>query len=93
MPGGVCAVLDYETELMAEYVADMTVRLVLPKSSVSGAFRKFVNQILTSTRLPSTTILLGMNIWPRGPIHSTSWLIQSHRWSDVEDAYRRTPAW
>ncbi|KAI8962914.1 hypothetical protein F5Y11DRAFT_170718 [Daldinia sp. FL1419] len=61
MPGGVCAVLDYETELMAEYVADMTVRIVLPKSSVSGAFRKFVNQILTSTRLPSTTILLGMN--------------------------------
>ncbi|OTA99819.1 hypothetical protein M426DRAFT_27129 [Hypoxylon sp. CI-4A] len=61
MPGGVCAVLDYETEMMAEYVADMTVRVVLPKSSVSGAFRKFVNQILTSTRLPSTTILLGMN--------------------------------
>ncbi|KAF3059968.1 Meiotically up-regulated gene 80 protein [Daldinia childiae] len=61
MPGGVCAVLDYETELMAEYVADMTVRVILPKSSVSGAFRKFVNQILTSTRLPSTTILLGMN--------------------------------
>ncbi|KAI1383038.1 uncharacterized protein F4822DRAFT_439077 [Hypoxylon trugodes] len=61
MPGGVCAVLDYETEMMAEYVAEMAVRVVLPKSSVSGAFRKFVNQILTSTRLPSTTILLGMN--------------------------------
>ncbi|KAI1099770.1 hypothetical protein F4804DRAFT_69012 [Jackrogersella minutella] len=61
MPGGVCAVLDYETEMMAEYVADMAVRVILPKSSVSGAFRKFVNQILTSTRLPSTTILLGMN--------------------------------
>ncbi|KAG4217340.1 hypothetical protein PC116_g34179, partial [Phytophthora cactorum] len=61
MPGGVCAVLDYETELMAEYVADMTARVVLPKLTVSGAFRKFVNQILTSTRLPSTTILLGMN--------------------------------
>ncbi|KAI0380672.1 hypothetical protein F5Y04DRAFT_96030 [Hypomontagnella monticulosa] len=61
MPGGVCAVLDYETDMMAEYVADMTVRIVLPKSSVAGAFRKFVNQILTSTRLPSTTILLGMN--------------------------------
>ncbi|KAI0882892.1 uncharacterized protein GGS22DRAFT_190870 [Annulohypoxylon maeteangense] len=59
--GGVCAVLDYETEMMAEYVADMTVRVVLPKSSVSGAFRKFVNQILSSTRLPSTTVLLGMN--------------------------------
>ncbi|KAI1761549.1 hypothetical protein GGR53DRAFT_505251 [Hypoxylon sp. FL1150] len=61
MPGGVCAVLDYETEMMAEYVADMAVRVVLPKSTVSGAFRKFVSQMLTSTRLPSTTILLGMN--------------------------------
>ncbi|KAI1086952.1 hypothetical protein F5B19DRAFT_100382 [Rostrohypoxylon terebratum] len=59
--GGVCAVLDYETDMMAEYVADMTVRVVLPKSSVSGAFRKFVNQMLNSTRLPSTTVLLGMN--------------------------------
>lgn len=47
--------------MMAEYVADMAVRVVLPKTTVSGAFRKFVNQILTSTRLPSTTILLGMN--------------------------------
>ncbi|KAI1776590.1 hypothetical protein F4818DRAFT_353913 [Hypoxylon cercidicola] len=61
MPGGVCAVLDYETDMMAEYVADMTVRVVLPKSTVSGAFRKFVSQILNSTRLPSTTIMLGMN--------------------------------
>ncbi|KAI0485084.1 cyclin-like protein [Xylariaceae sp. FL0804] len=61
MPGGVCAVLDYETELMAEYVAEMAMRVVIPNSTVTGAFRKFVNQILTSTRLPSTTILLGMN--------------------------------
>ncbi|KAI0006348.1 hypothetical protein F4779DRAFT_27159 [Xylariaceae sp. FL0662B] len=61
MPGGVCAVLDYETDMMAEYVAEMAVRVVLGNSKVTGAFRKFVNQILTSTRLPSTTILLGMN--------------------------------
>lgn len=61
MPGGVCAVLDYEVEAMAEYIADMTVRLVTPDSAVTPAFRKFVSQILTSTRLPSTTILLGMN--------------------------------
>ncbi|KAI1400291.1 hypothetical protein F4819DRAFT_378364 [Hypoxylon fuscum] len=59
--GGVCAVLDYETDMMSEYVADMASRVVLPKSTVSNAFRKFVNQILTSTRLPSTTIMLGMN--------------------------------
>ncbi|KAI2629468.1 hypothetical protein GGS21DRAFT_226570 [Xylaria nigripes] len=61
MPGGVCAVLDYETDMMAEYVADMATRIVIPRSTVTPAFRKFVNQILTSTRLPSTTILLGMN--------------------------------
>lgn len=61
MPGGVCAVLDYETDMMADYVADMATRIVLPCSTVTPAFRKFVNQILTSTRLPSTTILLGMN--------------------------------
>ena len=65
MPGGVCAVLDYEVEMMADYVADMTTRLALgdapnavaPVASV--AFRKFISQILSSTRLPSTTILLG----------------------------------
>lgn len=61
MPGGVCAVLDYDVELMADYVAEMATRIVLPHNSVNGAFRKFVSQILTSTRLPSTTILLGMN--------------------------------
>jgi len=61
MPGGVCAVLDYDVELMADYVSEMTTRIVLPRSVVNSAFRKFVSQILTSTRLPSTTILLGMN--------------------------------
>lgn len=61
MPGGVCAVLDYEVELMAEYVAEMATRLALGNAVVSAPFRKFVSQILTSTRLPSTTILLGMN--------------------------------
>lgn len=61
MPGGVCAVLDYEVDMMAEYVAEMATRLVTPDATVSSPFRKFVTQILTSTRLPSTTILLGMN--------------------------------
>lgn len=61
MPGGVCAVLDYEVELMADYVSEMATRIVMPRSSVNAAFRKFVSQILSSTRLPSTTILLGMN--------------------------------
>lgn len=61
MPGGVCAVLDYEVDAMAEYVAEMSMRVVSPETTVSSAFRKFVTQILTSTRLPSTTILLGLN--------------------------------
>lgn len=62
MPGGgVCAHLDYSPDLMAEYVAEMAVRMVRPHSSVTAPFRKFVSQILSSTRLPSTTILLGMN--------------------------------
>jgi hypothetical protein len=61
MPGGVCAVLDYEVDAMAEYVAEMATRVVTPEATVSAPFRKFVSQILTSTRLPSTTILLGMN--------------------------------
>lgn len=62
MPGGVCAVLDYDVEMMAEYVSEMATRIVLPRNTaVNSAFRKFVSQILTSTRLPSTTILLGMN--------------------------------
>ncbi|POR35442.1 Uncharacterized protein TPAR_04365 [Tolypocladium paradoxum] len=61
MPGGVCAVLDYEVDMMAEYVAEMATRVVTPDAAVTSPFRKFVSQILTSTRLPSTTILLGMN--------------------------------
>lgn len=46
---------------MAEYIAQMAVRVVTPDGTVTSAFRKFVTQILTSTRLPSTTVLLGMN--------------------------------
>ncbi|GAB1319178.1 cyclin-like protein [Madurella fahalii] len=61
MPGGVCAVLDYDVELMADYVSEMATRVVMPQRAVNPAFRKFVSQILSSTRLPSTTILLGMN--------------------------------
>jgi hypothetical protein len=62
MPGGgVCAVLDYEVEAMAEYVAEMTTRLTSGNGVAPADLRKFVSQILSSTRLPSTTILLGMN--------------------------------
>jgi hypothetical protein len=36
-------------------------RSVMPRSKVSPAFRKFVSGLLSSTRLPSSTILLGLN--------------------------------
>ncbi len=65
MPGGVCAVLDYDVELMAEYVAEMTTRLALDNATPAAPFRKFISQILSSTRLPSTTILLGMNYFAK----------------------------
>lgn len=65
LPGGVCAVLDYEVSQMTDYVAEMTQRLCNPNSPVSSQFRKFVSGLLSSTRLPSTTILLGMNYLAR----------------------------
>ncbi len=43
------------------FLADIDMlRSVQPNSPVPPAFRKFVSQILTSTRLPCSTILLGM---------------------------------
>ena len=50
---------------MTDYVAEMAQRIVLPGSPVTPAFRKFVSGLLSSTRLPSTTILLGMNYLAR----------------------------
>ena len=46
---------------MTDYVAEMTQRLLMPNTPVSPPFRKFVSGLLSSTRLPSTTILLGLN--------------------------------
>ncbi|TVY68943.1 Meiotically up-regulated protein [Lachnellula suecica] len=65
LPGGVCAVLDYEVSQMTDYVADMAQKLCNPSLEVSPAFRKFVSGLLSSTRLPATTILLGMNYLAR----------------------------
>lgn len=65
LPGGVCAVLDYEVSQMTDYVAEMAQRLCNPNSPVSPAFRKFVSGLLSSTRLPATTILLGLNYLAR----------------------------
>lgn len=50
---------------MTDYVAEMAQRLCNPGPQVSPAFRKFVSGLLSSTRLPSTTILLGLNYLAR----------------------------
>ncbi len=57
--------LDYDVELMAEYVAEMATRLAAGTPRAPDSFRKFISQILSSTRLPRTTILLGMNYFAK----------------------------
>lgn len=63
--GGVCAHLDYEVDQMADYMSEMAQRLVAPNTPVTTAFQKFCSGLLSSTRLPSTTILLGLNYLAR----------------------------
>jgi hypothetical protein len=61
--GGVSAHLDYEMDEMTDFVGIMAQRLVLGQMNhdkLLPSYRKFVHQILTSTRLPSSTILLGL---------------------------------
>lgn len=58
--GGVAQHLDYEMEVMTLFVAEMTQELVAPGTDPSPTFRKYVSQILSSTRLPSSTIMLGL---------------------------------
>ncbi|KAL8703669.1 MAG: hypothetical protein Q9201_003155 [Fulgogasparrea decipioides] len=67
--------MDHMTEFVAEMaqgmydlydsricLADIDIlRSVNPKASVASAFRKYVLQVLSSTRLPSSTILLGLH--------------------------------
>lgn len=58
--GGVAAHLDYDMDLMAAFVAEMSQGLVSPGVSPTSQYRKYVSQILSSTRLPSSTIMLGL---------------------------------
>lgn len=58
--GGVAAHLDYDIELMANFVAEMAQGIVHPGSRPAPQFQKYVFQILSSTRLPSSTIILGL---------------------------------
>ncbi|KAI5777835.1 hypothetical protein EDC01DRAFT_623557 [Geopyxis carbonaria] len=60
--GGVSAHLDYDMDEITEFVGHMAQRLVIgkPPERLLPSYRKFVFQILSSTRLPSSTILLGL---------------------------------
>jgi len=58
--GGVAAHLDYDMDLMSSFVAEMAQGIVAPGVHPTAQFRKYVSQILSSTRLPSSTIMLGL---------------------------------
>lgn len=50
--GGVAAHLDYDMDLMSSFVAEMAQGIVAPGVHPTTQFRKYVSQILSSTRLP-----------------------------------------
>lgn len=58
--GGVSAKLDYEMEVMTDFVCEMALQLITPGRLMPPSFRKWVHQVLCATRLPSATILLSM---------------------------------
>jgi hypothetical protein len=58
--GGVSAKLDYDMDVMTDFVCDTALRLITPGRMMPSSFRKWVHQVLCATRLPSATILLSM---------------------------------
>ncbi|KAF2865986.1 hypothetical protein BDV95DRAFT_244555 [Massariosphaeria phaeospora] len=58
--GGVSAKLDYEMDVMTDFVCDMAIQLITPGRMMPSSFKKWVHQVLCATRLPSATILLSM---------------------------------
>jgi len=58
--GGVSAKLDYDMDVMTDFVCDTALRLITPGRMAPTSFRKWVYQVLCATRLPSATILLSM---------------------------------
>jgi len=58
--GGVSAKLDYDMDIMTDFVCDTALRLITPGRMMPTSFRKWVHQVLCATRLPSATILLSM---------------------------------
>jgi hypothetical protein len=58
--GGVSAKLDYDMDVMTDFVCETALRLITPGRMMPTSFRKWVHQVLCATRLPSATILLSM---------------------------------
>ena len=58
--GGVSAKLDYDMEVMTDFVCEMAVDVITPGRMMPPSFRKWVHQVLCATRLPSATIILSM---------------------------------
>jgi hypothetical protein len=58
--GGVSAKLDYDMDVMTDFVCETALRLITPGRMMPSSFRKWVHQVLCATRLPSATILLSM---------------------------------
>jgi hypothetical protein len=61
--GGVSARLDYDIELMTSFIMDVTntmLQMWLPSTRSYPSFRKWILQVLSATRLPSSTLFLGL---------------------------------
>ncbi|KAK9370982.1 hypothetical protein V1509DRAFT_637316 [Lipomyces kononenkoae] len=58
--GGVSAKLDYNLDVMAEFLCTMASGVMASKNPPTPAFLKFTHQILSSTRLPGSTIVLSL---------------------------------
>ncbi|KAF2019564.1 hypothetical protein BU24DRAFT_122123 [Aaosphaeria arxii CBS 175.79] len=59
--GGVSAKLDYDMDVMTDFVVEMAMQVIVPGRTIPPqSFRKWVHQVLCATRLPSATILLSM---------------------------------
>ena len=58
--GGVSAKLDYDMDVMTDFVCEMALQVITPGRMMPPSFRKWVHQVLCATRLPSATILLSM---------------------------------
>lgn len=58
--GGVSAKLDYDMDVMTDFVCESALQVITPGRMAPQSFRKWVHQVLCATRLPSATILLSM---------------------------------